>query len=91
MQKCAIKKYLQKLPYSVPVLYCTRYTRIGTDQKTFIYLFKRPATLNPALEIFVLFSIFVGFFALLDPNPDPASQINADLCGSGSETMNKTY
>jgi hypothetical protein len=26
-------------------------------------------------------------FALLDPDPDPATQINADPCGSGSETM----
>ncbi len=25
-------------------------------------------------------------FALLDPDPDPATQINADPCGSGSET-----
>jgi hypothetical protein len=25
-----------------------------------------------------LFSIFVGHFALLAPNPDPATQINAD-------------
>jgi hypothetical protein len=24
------------------------------------------------------FSIFVGHFALLDPDPDPATQINAD-------------
>ena len=64
---------------------------IGTDQKTYIYLFKRPATLNPALDIFLLFPIFVGSFALLDPDPDLATQINADPCGSGSETLNKTY
>jgi hypothetical protein len=37
----------------------------------------------------VLFSIFLGHFALLDPDPDPnpTAQINADLCGSGSETL----
>jgi hypothetical protein len=32
----------------------------------------------------LLFSIFVVIFALLDPDPDPAAQINADPCGSGS-------
>ncbi len=26
----------------------------------------------------LLFSIFVGIFALLDPDPDPETQINAD-------------
>ena len=28
-------------------------------------------------------------FALLDPDPDPATQINADPCGSGSETLDR--
>jgi hypothetical protein len=34
------------------------------------------------------FFLFLRFiFALLDPDPDPATQINADPCGSGSETL----
>jgi hypothetical protein len=32
---------------------------------------------------FILFLWVI--FALLDPNPDPATQINVDPCGSGSE------
>ncbi len=32
----------------------------------------------------LLFSIFFGHFALLDPDPDPTAQINADPCGSGT-------
>jgi hypothetical protein len=36
----------------------------------------------------VLFSIFLGHFSLLDP--DPEAQINADPCGSGSKTLEKT-
>ena len=30
-------------------------------------------------------------FALLDPDPDPATQINADPCGSGSETLESPH
>jgi hypothetical protein len=33
---------------------------------------------------FLNFSIFVGLFALLDSDPDPAEQ---NQCGSGSETL----
>jgi hypothetical protein len=34
------------------------------------------------------FFIFLWvIFPLLDPDPDPATQINADPCGSGSETL----
>ncbi len=38
----------------------------------------------------VLFSIFLWVsFALLDPDPDPATQINADSAGSGSANLGK--
>jgi hypothetical protein len=33
------------------------------------------------------FSIWWVIFALLDPDPDPTTQINGDPCGSGSETL----
>jgi hypothetical protein len=49
---------------------------------------------HPALQkmkIVSFFSIFGVILALLDPDPDPAAQINADPCGSGygsgSETL----
>jgi hypothetical protein len=32
----------------------------------------------------------VGHFPLLDADPDPATQINADPCGSGSTTLRLT-
>jgi hypothetical protein len=35
-------------------------------------------------EISLLFLFLWVIFTLLDPDPDPATQINADLCGSGS-------
>ncbi len=40
---------------------------------------------------FCPFSIFWVIFALLDPDPDPTAQINADPCGSGSETLLPAY
>jgi hypothetical protein len=37
---------------------------------------------------FLYFFLFCGsFFALLDPDPDPAIRINVDPCGSGSATL----
>ncbi len=45
---------------------------------------------HPAFQIikFLHFSIFSGsFFDILDPDPDPADQINVDPRGSGSETL----
>ena len=36
-----------------------------------------------------LFSIFVGHFCPPGSGPDPATQINADPCGSRSETLEK--
>jgi hypothetical protein len=41
---------------------------------------------------FLHFFLFCGsfFFALLDPDPDPATQINADPCGSGSAILPTT-
>jgi hypothetical protein len=48
---------------------------------------KREHTALQKMKIMSLF-LFVGvIFALLDPDPDPAAQINADPCGSGSETL----
>jgi hypothetical protein len=47
------------------------------------------------MKILTFFLFFGVIFALLDPDPDPAAQINADPCGSdsgcgsgyGSETL----
>jgi hypothetical protein len=39
------------------------------------------------MKILSFFQFFWVIFALLDPDPDPAAQINADPCGSGSETL----
>jgi hypothetical protein len=36
------------------------------------------------MKILSFFIFFGVIFALLDPDPDPAAQINADPCGSGS-------
>jgi hypothetical protein len=35
-------------------------------------------SINSKHENSLLFSLFVGLFALRDPDPDPATQINAD-------------
>jgi hypothetical protein len=43
------------------------------------------STLNMKILDFFLFLWVI--FALLDPDPEPATQINADPCGSGSETL----
>jgi hypothetical protein len=48
---------------------------------------------HPALHKMKNLSFFLFFgviFALLDPDPDPAVQINSDPCGSGSETQKKS-
>jgi hypothetical protein len=44
------------------------------------------------MTILYFFLFLWVIFALLDPDPDPATQINADPCGSGygSETLTKT-
>jgi hypothetical protein len=42
---------------------------------------------NSKHEIALLFSFFWVIFALLDQDPDPATQINAVCCGSGSTTL----
>ncbi len=39
------------------------------------------------MKILSFFHFFGVIFALLDPDPDPTAQINADPCGSGSETL----
>jgi hypothetical protein len=41
------------------------------------------------MKILDFFLLLWVIFALLDPDPDPATQINADPCGSGygSETL----
>jgi hypothetical protein len=39
------------------------------------------------MKILDFFLFLWVIFALLDPDPDPATQINADPCGSGSETL----
>jgi hypothetical protein len=37
---------------------------------------------------FLFFSLFLWvIFALRDPDPDPATQMNVDPCGSGSATL----
>jgi hypothetical protein len=39
------------------------------------------------MKILYFFLLLWVIFALLDPDPDPATEINADPCGSGSETL----
>jgi hypothetical protein len=39
------------------------------------------------MKILDFFLFLWVIFALLDPDPDPATQINVDPCGSGSETL----
>jgi hypothetical protein len=39
------------------------------------------------MKILYFFLFFWVIFPLLDPDPDPTAQINADPCGSGSETL----
>jgi hypothetical protein len=41
------------------------------------------------MKILDLFLFLWVIFALLDPDPDPATQINADPCESGSKTLEK--
>jgi hypothetical protein len=44
----------------------------------------QPSREHPALQNMTFFWRVI--FSLLNPDPDPATQINADPCGSGSET-----
>jgi hypothetical protein len=46
---------------------------------------EHPVLKNMKILDFFLFLWLI--FALLDPDPFPATQINADPCGSGSETL----
>jgi hypothetical protein len=46
---------------------------------------EHPVQKNMKIQDFFLFLWVI--FVLLDPDPDPATQINADPCGSGSETL----
>jgi hypothetical protein len=46
---------------------------------------EHPALQNIKILYFFLFLWVI--FALLDPDPDPATQIYADPCESGSETL----
>jgi hypothetical protein len=46
---------------------------------------EHPALKNMKILVFFLFLWVI--FALRDPDPNPAAQINADPCGSGSETL----
>jgi hypothetical protein len=39
------------------------------------------------MKILSFFLFFWAIFPLLDPDPDPTAKINADPCGSGSETL----
>ncbi len=39
------------------------------------------------MKILYFFLLLWVIFALLDPHPDPSTQINADPCGSGSATQ----
>ncbi len=39
------------------------------------------------MKILYFFLFLWVIFALLDPDPDSATQINADPCGSGYETL----
>jgi hypothetical protein len=56
-------------------------------------LHEKPSALkreHPVLKNMKILDFFLFLwviFALLDPDPDPATQINADPCGSGSETL----
>jgi hypothetical protein len=43
---------------------------------------------NSKHEFLYFFSFLWVIFALLDPDPHSATQINADPCGSGSATLN---
>ena len=54
---------------------------------------KREHPVLKNMKILDFFLFLWVIFALLDPDPDPATQINADPCGSGygsgSETLVK--
>jgi hypothetical protein len=52
---------------------------------------KREHPLLKNMKILDFFLFLWVIFALLDPDPDPATQINADPWGSGSETLMTTY
>ncbi len=75
----------QKLPF--------RYLSLGLQKRT-PKLQEKPSALkreHPALQNMKILNFFLFswvIFALLDP--DPSAQINADPCGSGSETLLRT-
>jgi hypothetical protein len=48
---------------------------------------KREHPVLKNMKILDFFLFLWVIFNLLDPDPDPATQINADPCGSGSETL----
>jgi hypothetical protein len=48
---------------------------------------KREHPVLKNMKILDFFLFLWVIFALLDPDPDPATPINADPCGSGSETL----
>ncbi len=48
---------------------------------------KRDHPVLKNMKILDFFLFLWVIFALLDPDPDPATHINADPCGSGSETL----
>jgi hypothetical protein len=48
---------------------------------------KREHPVFKNMKILDFFLFLWVIFAFLDPDPDPATQINADPCGSGSETL----
>jgi hypothetical protein len=68
--------FYQKLQFSYPKASIMDFKATAIKRK-------HPGTLKH--ENSLLFSIFVGHFYLLDPDPDPATQINADPCRSGSD------
>jgi hypothetical protein len=51
---------------------------------------KREYPVLKNMKILDFFPFLWVLFALLDPDPDPATQINAGPCGSGSETLEKS-
>jgi hypothetical protein len=51
---------------------------------------KREHPVLKNMKILDFFLFLWVIFALLDPDPDPATQSNADPCGSGSKTLRST-
>jgi hypothetical protein len=57
------------------------------QEKTSALEREHPVPVLKNMKILDFFLFLWVIFALLDPDPDPATQINADSCGSGSETL----